>query len=130
MAAASILVLASCQNPFSSDFQDRVATVDSLSAPDTVAALAPFRVSIRTVVPNGCWAKGHDDAQPVAGGAAITPYDQAYTGKNACTQALVYFDHEVSLPPKGSFTISVKTRTTSVTGADSITVLTRTVQIQ
>lgn len=129
---AGILVLASCQNPFTSDYEDRIASVDSIGAPDSASALIPFQVTIATVVPNGCWAQGHDDVQSVSGGVNVTPFDKAYTGKNACTQVVVHFRHQVTirLPGKGAFTLSVKTRLTTVSGADSIAVLTRTIQIQ
>lgn len=129
---AGILVLASCQNPFTSDYEDRIAVVDSIAAPDTAYSLSPFRVTIGTVVPNSCWAQGHDVVEPDSGGVLITPYDRAYTGKNACAQMLVHFQHQVTirLPPRGAFTISVKNRAQSVSGADSITILTRTIQVK
>ena len=131
LIVAGILVLASCQNPFTSNYEDRIATVDSIGAPDTASALIPFRVTIRTVAPNACWAQGHDDVQSASGGVSVTPYDKAYTGKSSCADALVFFTHQISVRSmsRGAFTLSVKTRLQSVSGADSIAVLTRTIQI-
>jgi hypothetical protein len=132
-AVVGILVLASCQNPFTSDYEDRVAQVDSIAVPDTASAIQPFRVTIGTVVPNVCWQQGHDVVEPASGGVLVTPYDRAYTGKGACAQTLVYFQHQISLRPSGSrgaFTISVKTRLRSVSGSDSIATLTRSVFLE
>ena len=129
----AFFVLASCQNPFNtSDYRDRLAVVDTVIAPDSVFALQTFKVTLRTEAPNSCWSKGHDDAEPQAGGMLVTPYDQEYTGKNACAQAIVHFQHELTIyaPSKGTFTLTVKTRTRSVSGADSTAVVTRTILLQ
>jgi hypothetical protein len=127
--AATALALASCVSPFQATYQNRIAVVDSVAVPDTVVSRRAFAITIWTEGPNLCWKKGSDDVRAVSGGALITPYERAYVGGGACAQAIARFTHVVSLSlgSPGTNTITIRRRLLSVTGADSIATIERTV---
>ena len=49
LLVAGILVLASCQNPFTSDYESRIAAVDSIAAPDGAGGTDSIAVLTRVI---------------------------------------------------------------------------------
>ena len=74
--------------------------VTDVTAPDTVAVGQLFTVTVTTTGPNGCWRSESTEVEVDGLSAVITPYDVDEAEANpgiACTQAIVYFDHEAEL---------------------------------
>ena len=130
--AVSLLLLASCKTPFESNYENRIAMVDSVATPDSVYSFQAIAVTIWSSAPNLCWRRGTEAVVPDSGGFLITAYDQEFTGKAACAQSIARFQHVVSVRFTGSGTkkIMVKDRNIATNGQDSLTTITRMVTVR
>jgi hypothetical protein len=132
MIAMIAMTLTGCDWPFRSDYRDRLSSVGSVTAPDTVAVGSDFEVAFPTFGTNGCWRKGDD--RVIANGpmqVGIWPHDQEYVGANGCTDNEPVFQHSVRLraSARGTLAITVFTRARSSAGRDSVGAIQLSVQV-
>jgi hypothetical protein len=91
------LALQACPPLGADDYEEVPGQVGQVSLPDTVAVGAEFRVDILTHGNNGCWLQGGVRVSEITDGYELAPYDMAYRGSEACTMAIVNFEHHVPL---------------------------------
>jgi hypothetical protein len=117
-ALAPLLLLAACSGVIAPDPASRrvVGVIDvgggtprALAAPDTVAAGAPFTVTVTTFGSSSCTRADGAELEVRGLVAEIVPYDRELTGDVACTDDLRPFprDVTVSFAAPGQATVRV-----------------------
>jgi len=130
--AVTAMALAGCDWPFRSDYRDRLSSVVTVTAPDSVAVGASFEVTFPTFGTNGCWRQGNDRVSGHGLRINVTPFDREYVGSDACTDNEPVFHHSVRLiaSTQGAMGIRVLRRLQATSGRDSVGIIDRTVLVR
>jgi len=124
ISAAVIMTLGSCSDSATNEnreFENVLARVTAVTAPDTVNVGEYFTVTIATGAPDSRWRKGPDEVHAIQGGYWIIPYDQLNVGQEYGYTVVLGFTHEVELilQSTGTAYVHISHRISGAT-ADSI----------
>ena len=117
--SAILFLVASCANPFASDWKQEVAFVvelepgDFLQLPEEAAAGADVRIQVRTGGTPDCTRISRTRVQwETATSLLLTPYNDWKRGPAACNWSLRFLHHSVTVrfPIAGTYAVRVRAR--------------------
>ena len=134
--AAMSLLLASCSNPFVSEWKEEVGFVvelepgDFLLLPEGAVSGADVQIQVRTGGSGNCTRLSRTRVQwETATSLLITPYNDSKWGRAVCNANLQFLHHSVTVrfPRAGSYEVRVQARSgqgeaVTVVGSDTVVV--------
>ena len=117
--SATLFLVASCANPFASDWKEEIAFVvelepgDFLQLPDVATAGAEVQIQVRTGGSGNCTRISRTRLQwETPTSLLITPFNDSKWGRAVCNANLQFLHHSVTVrfPVGGTYTLRVRAR--------------------